>query len=267
MTTTITIRRATPDDAARIVAVLKEIVAERMYSAIDYPFALEQECEYLKSLSAREGVFLAETADQQVVGFQIIDQWTKLFRSMDHVAQLGTFVLQDWRRRGVGGQLAAHTLAFARSVGYEKLVIYVRASNTGAQAFYAGLGFVTCGRLTRPVRIDGEHDDEIVMEMFLQDEAFVAPMHDHIATERLTLRPFTVQDLEALHRGAPSSQPCQSIGFKRPSCPTTCAHGVSRPSSGSALSVRSCAATDCTIYGNVLLGQCYSGADLMTVRV
>ena len=165
--TTITIRRGTPDDAPSIVSVWQAIVAEKIYSAIDCPFTLEREREYLKSLSAREGMFLAETSERQVVGFQSLDQWTKLFRSMDHVGQLGTHILREWRGKGVGKQLAAHTLAFARSAGYEKLVIFVRASNTGARAFYAGRGFVPCGRLTRQVKIGGEHDDEVVMEMFL----------------------------------------------------------------------------------------------------
>ena len=53
------------------------------------------------------------------------------------------------------------------SADYEKLVIYVRASNTDAQAFYSGLGFLPCGRLARQVKIAGKDDDEIVMEMFL----------------------------------------------------------------------------------------------------
>jgi ribosomal protein S18 acetylase RimI-like enzyme len=166
MTSPITILRATPEDAARVVAVWRAIVAEKIYSAIDCPFTIEREREYLASLSVREGLFLAETADR-VVGFQSLDQWTKLFRSMDHVAQLGTFMLREWRGCGVGTRLAAHTFAFARSAGYEKLVIYVRASNTRAQAFYTGLGFVPCGRLVRQVKIEREHDDEVIMEMFL----------------------------------------------------------------------------------------------------
>jgi hypothetical protein len=36
-----------------------------------------------------------------------------------------------------------------------------------ARAFYQGLGFVSCGRLARQVKIEGQYDDEIVMEMSL----------------------------------------------------------------------------------------------------
>jgi RimJ/RimL family protein N-acetyltransferase len=118
-------------------------------------------------MSSREGIFLAETTEQNVIGFQSLDQWTKLYHSMDHVGQLGTFVLPEWRGKGTGQRLAAHTLGFARSVGYEKLVIYVRARNTGAQTFYGRVGFVPCGRLFRHVKIDGDYDDEIIMEMML----------------------------------------------------------------------------------------------------
>jgi len=165
--TPITIRRATPDDAASIAAIWNAIVAEKTYSAVDRPFTVEGEGEYLQSLSASEGLFLVETAKPQVLGFQSLDRWTKLFHSMDHVGQLGTFVLSEWRGRGIGKQLAAYTLAFARSVGYEKLVVYVRASNIGAQNFYGRVGFVPCGRLARQLKITGEYDDEIVLEMFL----------------------------------------------------------------------------------------------------
>jgi ribosomal protein S18 acetylase RimI-like enzyme len=165
MATGIAIRRASPDDAARIVAIWTAIVAEKIYSAVDRPFSVESEREYLNSLSPREAIFVAETGNREIIGFQSLDQWTKLFHSMDHVGQLGTFVLREWRKHGVGRQLAAQTLAFARASGYEKLVIYVRASNAAAQAFYARLGFVRCGRLVRQVKIGADHDDEIVMEL------------------------------------------------------------------------------------------------------
>jgi ribosomal protein S18 acetylase RimI-like enzyme len=161
------IRRATVDDAASICKVWEAIVEVKAYSAIDRPFTLNEERSYIQSLSDREGIFLAETAEHQIVGFQTIDLWARHIRSMDHIAQLGTFILREWRGRGLGGQLAANTFTFARSAAYEKLVIFVRASNTGAQGFYKRLGFTACGRLARQVKIASEYDDEILMEMSL----------------------------------------------------------------------------------------------------
>jgi ribosomal protein S18 acetylase RimI-like enzyme len=162
----IEIRRATLDDAEAISAIWEVICAERVYTAVDRPFSPEEERAYLASLSSREGVFVAR-ADDEIVAFQSLDLWARYTRAFDHVCVLGTFVLPAWRRRGVARQLAEHTFDFARRQGYEKSVIYVRASNTGAQAFYQGLGFEPRGVLRRQVKIDGDYDDEVFMELFL----------------------------------------------------------------------------------------------------
>ena len=166
MSTPITIRRATPDDAPGIVAIWQVIAAEKIYSAIDRPFTIEKERAYIASLTAREGMFVAE-ANSALIGFQSLDLWSRFIHSMDHVGQIGTFVLPEWRGRGIGKQLAAHTLAFAREHQYEKIVIFVRASNTNAQKFYRSLGFRECGRFARQVKIAEQYDDEVLMELFL----------------------------------------------------------------------------------------------------
>jgi RimJ/RimL family protein N-acetyltransferase len=105
--------------------------------------------------------------EQGVVGLQVLDRWSSTLESMAHVGQVGTFLLPTWRGRGIGRALWSATSTFARDAGYRKLVIYVRASNTRAQAFYRQLGFRDCGRLTAQVMIDGVTDDEILMERFL----------------------------------------------------------------------------------------------------
>lgn len=164
--TEVLIRRATPEDAESIACIWDVICAERVYTAVNRPFTPEQERAYIASLSDREGIFVAEV-DGQVVGFQSLELWARYTDSFDHVGTLGTFVLPQWRGRGIGRRLAEHTLAFARAHGYEKLVVYVRAGNRGARAFYQSLGFAPRGILTRQVKIDGQYDDEVFMEMFL----------------------------------------------------------------------------------------------------
>ena len=161
------IRPAVPEDAAGIVAVFTVIVAERIHSAIESAWTVEQERRYLESLSGRGAIHIAVDESGEIVGLQIIDLWSSTLTSMAHVGQVGTFILPAWRTRGVGRQLWDVTLLFARGAGYRKLVIQVRASNTTAQAFYRRLGFADCGRLKRQVIIDGVEDDEVLMELFL----------------------------------------------------------------------------------------------------
>lgn len=146
---------------------MEGIAAERVHSAIERPWTVEEQRRYLESLSAREAFHVAVAGSGRVVGYQSLDLYAPVLSSMAHVAQLGTFLMPEWRRRGVGHALFQETLSFARSSGYRKFVIQVRASNTSAQSFYRHLGFVECGTLSRQVLIDGVEDDEIVMECFL----------------------------------------------------------------------------------------------------
>jgi ribosomal protein S18 acetylase RimI-like enzyme len=161
------IRRAEESDSEGILSVLEIIAAERIHSAIDQPWALDQECNYLRSLSAREATHIAIVEAGEVIGFQNLDLWAAPVQSMRHVGQIGTFLLPAWRRQGVGQALFRVTQAFARAAGYRKFVIQVRASNSSAQAFYKSLGFRECGRFARQVRIDSQEDDENLMEFFL----------------------------------------------------------------------------------------------------
>ena len=163
------IKSATAKDAAGIVAVLEVIAAERVHSAIERVWTVEQEARYLDSLSPREAFHVAVDVAQGIVGFQSLDLWSPLLTSTAHVGQVGTFLLPEWRGLGVGRQLWRVTESFARQADYRKLAIQVRTSNTGAQRFYRRLGFHECGRLTRQVIIDGFEDDEILMEFFLNN--------------------------------------------------------------------------------------------------
>jgi ribosomal protein S18 acetylase RimI-like enzyme len=166
MMQSVQVRRAAPPDAPGIVHVLEAVTAERIHSAIDQVWTVEQETSYLQSLAPCEVIHVAVDAAAGIVGFQSLDLWSSLLSSMAHVGQVGTFLLPGWRGLGVGRQLWSATETFAREAGYRKLAIQVRGSNTVAQAFYRRLGFRECGRLTRQVIIDGIEDDEVLMEYF-----------------------------------------------------------------------------------------------------
>ena len=164
---TVRIRRASVDDAAAIANVLDAVVSERIHSAIDRAWTAEEQRTYLASLSSREAFHVACVGSDTIIGYQSLDLYSTILPSMAHVGQLGTFLLAEWRGNGVGRALFSATRQFAESAGYRKLVIQVRASNLAAQHFYKQLGFVECGRLRAQVMIDGDTDDELVMEYFM----------------------------------------------------------------------------------------------------
>jgi ribosomal protein S18 acetylase RimI-like enzyme len=163
------VRRALPADAEGVARVLDVVAGERIHSAIERAWTAAEQRTYLASLSSREAFHVAISASGQIVGYQSLDLYSPILSSMAHVGQLGTFLLPEWRRRGVGVALFDTTRRFAASNGYNKLVIQVRASNVSAQAFYKRLGFVECGRLRAQVIVEGTQDDEIVMEFFLNE--------------------------------------------------------------------------------------------------
>ncbi len=162
------IRRATEADAEAIVAILEGIVSERIHTAIVKPWPVEEQRRYLLSLSEREAFHVAENEPGKVCGYQSLERYSLILDSMQHVAQLGTFLLPEARGRGVGRALFEASRAFAIAREYRKIVIQVRGSNLGAQAFYKRMGFRECGRLRGQVIVmDGMEEDEVILEFLL----------------------------------------------------------------------------------------------------
>jgi L-amino acid N-acyltransferase YncA len=162
------VRRDDLEDAAGVAAVLNSVVAEGRFTALAGHWTPEAELAFLQSMGPRSQVFVAEIGDlgaARIVGFQVIEPFVAYTSTMDHVAHLGTYVLPDYRGQGIGRQLAEVTLAFARSQGYEKAVVYVLAHNEGGLAYYGSLGFEQRGTLIGQTKIDGVYCDEVVMEM------------------------------------------------------------------------------------------------------
>ena len=100
--TDLKVRRATPEDAAGIVAVLAVVIDERVDSAIGRVWSVEQERRYLESLSAREVIHVAVDDADRVVGLQILDRWSAVLDSMAHVGQVGRSSYQPG-----GGEVSA----------------------------------------------------------------------------------------------------------------------------------------------------------------
>jgi dephospho-CoA kinase len=161
------IRRAVLADCEATAGVLNSIVREGGRTITGRTFTPAQERVFFRSLPRRAFLNLV-LLGSVVVGFQSVEPYATFTHTMDHVASLGTHILAAVRGRGLGHALSAATWVEARAAGFSKLIIAVRADNSPAQAFYAGLGFQPCGRLTRQALVDGKYVDELLYELFLE---------------------------------------------------------------------------------------------------
>jgi RimJ/RimL family protein N-acetyltransferase len=166
------IRWATEDDAKGVSDVIAAIVDEDEYTVMRR-FDEPEEKEYIQKLSPREKIFVAEV-DGRIIGVQTLSLEHGYSDKMAHVATMGTWIIDGYRRIGVGKLLAGESLGFnkdipgfARDNKYEKIVIEVLADNEPALIYYSKLGFKRAGLLRRQVKLHGEYKDQVVMELFL----------------------------------------------------------------------------------------------------
>jgi len=147
--TQVTVRPAHPDDTEAVAGILNPIIDTRTYTALDTPFSVEAERQFIRDFPSR-GIFHVAVAGTQrpIVGFQDVEPFADYTRAFDHVGVIGTYVDLARRRQGIASQLFA----------------FVRADNRPALCPYLRHGFSVIGTARRHARIDGRFIDEILIE-------------------------------------------------------------------------------------------------------
>jgi L-amino acid N-acyltransferase YncA len=164
----VVIRDARVEDAEDMVAILNPIIAARRYTALDTPFSIDAQRQFIRTFSPR-GIFhvAVDSTSRRVIGLQDVSPFGDYTHAFDHVGVIGTFVDLTRRRQGIAAQLFAATFEAAHEKGYEKFFAFVRADNDAALKTYLGQGFRIIGTAAKHARIDGRYVDEILIEKFL----------------------------------------------------------------------------------------------------
>ena len=163
----ITVREATPKDAAALLAHLKELVAE---PGINIPLGpdevtttLEQEKSLLADIAdSPHAIMLVAEAEGGLVG-ELSLKTISPRRAVRHVATLGMSVKQAWRHKGVGSALMTDVLAWAPTAGIKRIELYVYVRNAPAIALYEKFGFAIEGRRKAFIREGDTYLDDFVM--------------------------------------------------------------------------------------------------------
>ena len=177
--TVVLIREMTGRDLARSLAFFRSLSAEdRTYLRRDVTKhkVVEERIREVESGAARRLV--------AVVGDQIVADGTLEFSGQQwkkHVGELRLIIAQDFRRKGLGVQLARELFLLAASARVEEIIVKMMRPQKAARSIFRKLGFRQEVVLPDYVKdLNGAKQDMILMRCDL--EALWTEMEDLIAT-------------------------------------------------------------------------------------
>jgi RimJ/RimL family protein N-acetyltransferase len=166
----VTIRRATPADAAPTAAYMRALRAEVAAGDLDTvpwrkPKTVDEQRELLTLIEAApNSTMYAAFLDDTAVGLADIRGGAHEFDR--HTGVLGVSVAREWRGRGLGRALMQAAIAEAKSwPGFCRIELEVVTWNTGAIALYETLGFRVEGRKRKAASMRGRPEDEFLMAL------------------------------------------------------------------------------------------------------
>ncbi len=180
----ITIRCAEASDAAQLVALMSEIIAEGAYTLAEpdeWTTTPEQERESIAEHAEQPGyLYLVAAVDGAVVGKLEFENGRR--RRTAHSGMFSVYVRSEWRERGIGRLLMEHLIGWATDHAMiEKVTLAVFSNNHRAITAYQKCGFREEGRCPRDMKIaSGQYLDSVLMYRFVKPD-------DHGTRSRLPM--------------------------------------------------------------------------------
>ncbi|MBA3721419.1 MAG: GNAT family N-acetyltransferase [Parachlamydiaceae bacterium] len=161
------IREAKIEEAHTIAQAEREIAQEPgLFCSMPSELTDENVVNTISTfIKNKKGIYLVAELEGQLIGHAFLEPYH--VKSLSHVADLNIVVHKGWQRKGVGKQLLAQIVLWAKSSGIEKIQLNVRATNFAAISLYRKFGFTEEGRLKKRVKINHGYIDDIVMGLSL----------------------------------------------------------------------------------------------------
>lgn len=142
----IQINRAACEDAAELLACLKQMGAETdnlTFGAEGLPFSAEDEAAYIRKMeNSCDEIMLVAKDNGKIVGNAAL---SRLSRRMKHRGNFCVSVLKEYWNKGIGSQLLSEIIKFATENSFEVIDLQVRSDNLTAIHLYEKFGFVKIG--------------------------------------------------------------------------------------------------------------------------
>jgi L-amino acid N-acyltransferase YncA len=162
---TIAVRQATIADAEAICTIYNQGIEDRIATLETECRTLEERRQWLVGRDTRHPVIVAEVQGR-VMGWGSLNPFNPR-PVYDAVADLSVYVERSRRGQGIGRHLLEQLIAFARALGYHKMVLATFPFNQAGIALYKRLGFIAVGVYHEQGLLDGRWVDVLIMEKLL----------------------------------------------------------------------------------------------------
>jgi RimJ/RimL family protein N-acetyltransferase len=167
----LTIREVEEGDTQAVLAHTRLVDSETVFLSREpheSPRFEGPERQRITQVRGRPGsLFIVAFDDLAIVGSLDFHGGTR--KRTAHAGEFGLTVCRTHWGTGLGGHLVDHLLAWALRGGViRKVRLRVHAGNAAAIGLYRSRGFVTEGRLSREMRINGVWVDVLVMGLWLE---------------------------------------------------------------------------------------------------
>lgn len=166
----LTLRRAEARDAEQLLGFIDQVASESeniTFGPGEFGLSVEEERAFLQqNAEAPTSFYLIAEAAGEIAGTLTFSTGKR--PRLQHAGEFGMTVLRKYWNRGIGSQMLAYLIEWARQSGtIRKINLRVRVDNLPAIHLYEKYGFVQEGRLSREFYLHGQFVDVYMMGLQL----------------------------------------------------------------------------------------------------
>lgn len=164
------LRKPVVEDAESMIEYLNAVGGESdnlLFGKDEFHLTVEQEMEHIKRISSDPNtLMILGTINGVIVSVAQISSPNR--KRIAHNSELSISVKKDYWGNGIGSVVMEELIRFAKENSViRNISLGVKASNKNAIKMYEKFGFIKVGTHKRCFNVNGDFDDEILMDLYL----------------------------------------------------------------------------------------------------
>ncbi|SEK59630.1 GNAT family N-acetyltransferase [Pacificibacter marinus] len=162
-----TLRTATPADAAAIKAIMKPVIDGSTASFSSIERSVEQWADLITARLNEGRAFYVAEVDGVVVGYATYEQFRSNNNGYRYTMEHSVYLSDAAQGRGFGRILLITIEEHAREAGHKSMIGVIDGDNTASIAFHQALGYKEVGRIPQSGYKFDRWLDALFMQKFL----------------------------------------------------------------------------------------------------